>query len=103
MDKQLWISVLYKVNVNLHATTKRLVNLCLEGIPAAPRGTPQIEVTFDIDANGIVSVSAKDKATNKEQRIAITNSSGLSKEEVERMVEEAKAHEDEDKQAREAV
>ncbi len=82
---------------------KMLGQFMLEGIPAAPRGTPQIEVTFDIDANGIVSVSAKDKATNKEQRIAITNSSGLSKEEVERMVQEAKAHEDEDKQAREAV
>lgn len=82
---------------------KMLGQFMLEGIPAAPRGTPQIEVTFDIDANGIVSVSAKDKATNKEQRISITNSSGLSKEEVERMVQEAKAHEDEDKQAREAV
>ncbi len=82
---------------------KLLGQFMLEGIPAAPRGMPQIEVTFDIDANGIVSVSAKDKATNKEQHIAITNSSGLSKEEVERMVQEAKAHEDEDKQAREAV
>ncbi|HLJ31561.1 MAG TPA: molecular chaperone DnaK [Candidatus Babeliales bacterium] len=82
---------------------KMLGQFMLEGLPAAPRGTPQIEVTFDIDANGIVSVSAKDKATNKEQRISITNSSGLSKEEVERMVQEAKAHEDEDKQAREAV
>lgn len=82
---------------------KVLGQFMLEGIPAAPRGTPQIEVTFDIDANGIVSVSAKDKATNKEQRISITNSSGLSKEEIERMVQEAQAHEDEDKQAREAV
>ena len=82
---------------------KTLGQFLLDGIPAAPRGTPQIEVTFDIDANGIVSVSAKDKATGKEQRIAITNSSGLSKEEIERMVDEAKAHEDEDKKAREAV
>ena len=82
---------------------KMLGQFMLEGIPAAPRGTPQIEVTFDIDANGIVSVSAKDKATGKEQKISITNSSGLSKEEIERMVDEAKAHEDEDKQAREAV
>jgi molecular chaperone DnaK len=82
---------------------KILGQFMLEGIPAAPRGTPQIEVTFDIDANGIVSVSAKDKATNKEQRISITNSSGLSKEEIERMVQEAQAHEDEDKKAREAV
>src|SRR5579872_3605483 len=82
---------------------KMLGQFMLEGLPAAPRGTPQIEVTFNIDANGIVSVSAKDKATGKEQNISITNSSGLSKEEVERMVQEAKAHEDEDKQAREAV
>jgi molecular chaperone DnaK len=82
---------------------KVLGQFMLEGIPAAPRGTPQIEVTFDIDANGIVSVSAKDKATGKEQKISITNSSGLSKEEIERMVDEAKAHEDEDKKAREAV
>jgi molecular chaperone DnaK len=82
---------------------KLLGQFMLEGIPAAPRGVPQIEVTFDIDANGIVSVSAKDKATGKEQKISITNSSGLSKEEVERMVQEAKAHEEEDKKAREAV
>lgn len=82
---------------------KLLGQFMLDGIPAAPRGMPQIEVTFDIDANGIVSVSAKDKATGKEQQISITNSSGLSKEEVERMVQEAKQHEDEDKQAREAI
>jgi len=82
---------------------KLLGQFMLEGIPAAPRGVPQIEVTFDIDANGIVSVSAKDKATGKEQKISITNSSGLSKEEVERMVAEAKLHEDEDKKAREAI
>ena len=60
----------------------------LEGIPAAPRGIPQIEVTFDIDANGIVNVSAKDKGTGKEQKITITSSSGLSKEEIDRMVHE---------------
>lgn len=82
---------------------KMLGQFMLDGIPAAPRGTPQIEVTFAIDANGIVSVSAKDKATNKEQNITISNSSGLSKEEIERMVQEAQAHEDEDKKAREAV
>jgi molecular chaperone DnaK len=82
---------------------KLLGQFMLEGIPAAPRGVPQIEVTFDIDANGIVSVSAKDKATGKEQKIAITNSSGLSKEEVERMVQDAKIHEDEDKKAREVI
>ncbi len=82
---------------------KMLGQFRLEGIPAARRGMPQIEVTFDIDANGIVHVSAKDKATNKEQKITITSSSGLSKEEVERMVQEAKSHEAEDKKAREAV
>lgn len=82
---------------------KMLGQFMLDGIPSAPRGTPQIEVTFAIDANGIVSVSAKDKATNKEQNITISNSSGLSKEEIERMVQEAQAHEDEDKKAREAV
>ncbi len=75
----------------------------LEGIPAAPRGVPQIEVTFDIDANGIVNVSAKDKATNKEQKITLTSSSGLSKEEIDKMVNDAKAHESEDKKTREAI
>ncbi len=75
----------------------------LEGIPPAPRGLPQIEVTFDIDANGILNVSAKDRATGKEQRITITQSSGLSKEEVERMVADARAHEEEDRKRREEV
>lgn len=75
----------------------------LEGIPAAPRGMPQVEVTFDIDANGIVNVSAKDRATGKEQKITITSSGGLSKEDVERMVQEAAAHETEDRKARETV
>lgn len=75
----------------------------LEGIPAAPRGVPQIEVSFDLDANGIVHVSAKDKATGKEQRISITNSGGLSKDDIEKMVNEAKAHEAEDKRARETI
>lgn len=74
----------------------------LEGINPAPRGVPQIEVTFDIDANGIVNVSAKDMKTGKEHRITITSSSGLSKE-IDRMVQEAKSHEAEDKKAREAV
>ncbi len=69
----------------------------LVGIPPAPRGVPQIEVTFDIDANGIVNVSAKDRATGKSQAITITASSGLAKEEVERMVGDAKSHSDEDK------
>jgi len=82
---------------------KMLGQFRLDGIPAAPRGVPQVEVSFDIDANGIVHVSAKDKATNKEQKVTITSSSGLSKEEVERMVREAKEHEASDKQARETV
>ncbi len=75
----------------------------LEGIPPAPRGLPQIEVTFDIDANGILNVSAKDKGTNKETKITITHSSGLAKEEVEKMVADAGAHEAEDKKRREEV
>jgi len=75
----------------------------LVGLPPAPRGVPQIEVTFDIDANGIVNVSAKDRATNAEQRITVTGSSGLSKEEVERMVHEAEAHATEDHSRRELI
>jgi len=75
----------------------------LDGIPAAPRGVPQVEVTFDIDANGILAVSAKDLGTGKEQKITITASSGLSKDDVEKMVQEAKAHEAEDKQRRDAA
>ncbi len=75
----------------------------LDGIPPAPRGVPQIEVTFDIDANGMIHVSAKDKGTGKEQKIRIEAGSGLSKEEVEKMKAEAKAHEAEDKLAREKV
>jgi molecular chaperone DnaK len=75
----------------------------LDGIPPAPRGTPQIEVTFDIDANGILNVSAKDLGTGKEQKISITGSSGLNKDEVEKLRKEAEAHADEDKNAREAA
>jgi molecular chaperone DnaK len=75
----------------------------LDGIPLAPRGVPQIEVTFDIDANGIVNVSAKDKGTGKEQKITITASSGLNKDEVDRMMREAESHADEDKRNKEAV
>ncbi len=75
----------------------------LDGIPPAPRGVPQIEVTFDIDANGMIHVSAKDKGTGKEQKIRIESGSGLSKEEVEKMKAEAKANESEDKLARERV
>jgi len=82
---------------------KTLGRFHLDGIPAAPRGVPQIEVTFDIDANGIVHVTAKDRATGKENKITITASSGLSKEDVERAVKEAQSHEAEDKQRREEI
>ena len=75
----------------------------LVGLPPAPRGVPQIEVTFDIDANGIVNVSAKDKATGKKQNITITASSGLEKDEIEKMVQDAEAHADEDKKRREEI
>ncbi len=75
----------------------------LSGIPPAPRGVPQVEVTFDIDANGILNVTAKDNATGKDQKITITSSSGLSKEEVERMAKEAEAHAAEDKEARDSI
>jgi molecular chaperone DnaK len=75
----------------------------LVGIPSAPRGVPQVEVTFDIDANGMVNVSAKDLGTGKEQKITITASSGLSKEEVDRMMSEAEAHSDDDKARREEI
>jgi molecular chaperone DnaK len=82
---------------------KTIGNFKLDGIPPAPRGTPQIEVTFDIDANGILHVSAKDLGTGKDQKITITNSSGLSKEEVEKMTKEAELHAAEDKKRRDAV
>jgi molecular chaperone DnaK len=75
----------------------------LVGIPAAPRGVPQIEVTFDIDANGMVNVSAKDQGTGKEQKITITASSGLSKDEVDRMMRDAESHAEEDKKRREEI
>ena len=82
---------------------KTLGRFILDGIPPAPRGVPQIEVTFDIDANGILNVRAKDMATQKEQKITITASSGLSKDEVERMVREAEAHAEEDKRRRDLI
>jgi molecular chaperone DnaK len=75
----------------------------LTGLPPAPRGVPQIEVTFDIDANGILNVTAKDMATQKDQKITITSSSGLSKEEVDRMAKEADSHSAEDKAKREEI
>jgi len=82
---------------------KLLGQFRLEGIPAAPRGVPQVEVTFDIDSNGIVHVSAKDKGTGKEQKISITSGGGLSQDEIDSMVNDAKAHEADDKKARETV
>ena len=82
---------------------KRLGNFNLDGIPPAPRGVPQIEVTFDIDANGILNVSAKDKGTGKEQKITITDSSGLDKDEVERLKQEAEAHAAEDAELKSKV
>lgn len=85
------------------ADNKSLGQFNLEGIPPAPRGMPQIEVTFDIDANGIMNVSAKDKATGKEQKIAIKASSGLSEDEIKRMVKDAEAHAEEDRKFRELV
>ncbi|KAA6487934.1 molecular chaperone DnaK [Agrobacterium rhizogenes] len=85
------------------ADNKMLGQFDLMGIPAAPRGVPQIEVTFDIDANGIVNVSAKDKGTGKEQRIQIQASGGLSEADIERMVKDAEAHAVEDKKRKEAV
>jgi len=85
------------------AQNRTLGKFHLTGIPTAPRGVPQIEVTFDIDANGILNVTAKDTATGKDQKITITSSSGLSKEEVERMAKEADAHSAEDKAQRESI
>jgi molecular chaperone DnaK len=98
------------VTIRVHQGEREMANdnkllgqFDLVGIPPAPRGVPQIEVTFDIDANGIVHVSAKDMATQKEQSIQITASSGLNKDEVEKLVKEAQAHAAEDKQKREGV
>ena len=85
------------------AQNRTLGKFHLTGLPPAPRGVPQIEVTFDIDANGILNVTAKDNATGKDQKITITSSSGLSKEEVDRMAKEADAHSAEDKAQREVI
>jgi molecular chaperone DnaK len=85
------------------ADNKSLGQFELTGIPPAPRGVPQIEVTFDIDANGIVHVSAKDLGTGKEQSIRITASSGLSKDEIDKMVKDAESHAGEDKKKRELI
>jgi molecular chaperone DnaK len=85
------------------AQNRTLAKFKLAGIPPAPRGIPQVEVTFDIDANGILNVTAKDNATGKDQKVTITSSSGLSKEEVERMAKEAESHSAEDKAKREEI
>jgi molecular chaperone DnaK len=82
---------------------KTLARFVLDGLPPAPRGIPKIEVTFDLDANGILNVSAKDQATAREQKVTITASSGLSKEEIDRMMSEAEAHASEDRQRREGI
>jgi molecular chaperone DnaK len=91
----------YQGEREIAAYNKKLGMFELTGLPPAPRGVPQIEVTFDIDANGIVNVSAKDLATNKEQGMTITGGSSLSKDEIDRMMRDAEAHADEDRQRRE--
>ncbi len=85
------------------ADNKMLGVFQLVGIPPAPRGIPQVEVTFDIDANGILNVTAKDKATNNEQKITITSSSGLSKDEVEKMAKDAESHAADDRKAKDHI
>ncbi|MCM8746001.1 molecular chaperone DnaK [Thermomicrobium sp. CFH 73360] len=85
------------------ADNKTLGRFILDGIPPAPRGVPKIEVTFDIDANGILTVSARDLATGREQKITITASTGLTEEEIQRMIREAEAHAEEDRRKREAI
>ncbi|MDA0208363.1 MAG: molecular chaperone DnaK [bacterium] len=93
----------YQGEREMAADNKLLGQFVLQGLPPAPRGVPQIEVSFDIDANGILNVSAKDKGTGKEQKITITASSGLSDEEVEKMKKDAETHADEDKKKRENI
>jgi molecular chaperone DnaK len=103
-DNQTAVTIqVYQGEREMAADNKMLGRFDLIGIPAAPRGVPQIEVTFDIDANGIVHVSAKDTATGKEQSIRITPSSGLAKDDIDKMVRDAQAHADEDRRKRELV
>ncbi|MDQ5975214.1 MAG: molecular chaperone DnaK, partial [Actinomycetota bacterium] len=93
----------YQGEREMAAYNKRLGTFELTGLPPAPRGIPQVEVTFDIDANGIVHVSAKDLATQKEQSMTISGGSALNKDEIDRMMREAEQHAEEDKQRREEV
>jgi molecular chaperone DnaK len=103
-DNQTAVTIkVYQGEREMAADNKQLGTFDLTGIPPAPRGVPQVEVTFDIDANGIVSVSAKDKATGKEQQIRIQAKSGLSDSDIERMVKDAEANADADRKRREAV
>ena len=103
-DNQQAVTIkVYQGEREMAADNKLLGNFDLQGIPPAPRGVPQIEVTFDIDANGIVSVSAKDKATGKEQQIRIQASGGLSESDIQRMVKEAEANAEADKKRREQI
>jgi molecular chaperone DnaK len=103
-DNQTAVTIqVYQGEREMAADNKMLGRFDLIGIPPAPRGVPQIEVTFDIDANGIVHVSAKDTATGKEQSIRITPSSGLAKDDIEKMVRDAQAHADEDRRKKELV
>jgi len=103
-DNQTAVTIkVYQGEREMAADNKLLGQFDLVGLPPAPRGMPQVEVTFDIDANGIVSVSAKDKATGKEQQIRIQASGGLSEQEIQRMVKDAEAHAGEDKKRRELV
>jgi molecular chaperone DnaK len=103
-DNQTAVTIkVYQGEREMAADNKQLGTFDLTGIPPAPRGVPQVEVTFDIDANGIVSVSAKDKATGKEQQIRIQAKSGLSDADIERMVKDAEANAEADRKRREAV
>jgi len=103
-DKQSAVTIrVFQGEREMAADNKLLGQFDLMGIAPAPRGTPQIDVTFDIDANGIVNVSARDKGTGKEQRIQIQASGGLSEADIERMVKDAEAHAVEDKKRKEAV
>jgi molecular chaperone DnaK len=101
-DNQPAVSIqVYQGEREMAAYNKKLATFDLTGLPPAPRGIPQIEVTFDIDANGIVHVSAKDLGTGKEQKMTITGGSALSKDEIDKMMRDAEAHAEEDKKRRE--